>query len=419
MENEMPAEDLTFLVVEDHDFQRNVLVRMLGGMGAHAVHAAQDGRQALAVLKGLPSGVDVIISDLDMPTMDGMEFIRHIGLQHSGASLIIVSAVERGVLYAVESMANAYGINFLGTIEKPVAQAALERVIAAHRSDARARSGGKRDPAFTLEEILEGLDNNEFEPFFQPKVEIGSRRVIGAEALARWRHPELGIVGPDAFVKPLEEGGQIDVLTRRILTKGEAFARTLCAENAGCCIAVNLSIKSLVNVGAAEQITDIVRHQDVPTSAVLLEITESAATTEIAKVLENLARLRLKGFELSIDDYGTGYSSLEQLARIPFRELKIDRSFVNHAATQETTRVIHESSQQMASQLHLRTVAEGVEAEADWDLLRDLKCGVAQGYYISRPLSESTFLDWLARWNSTHRAQGSSCELDAEHGAAL
>jgi EAL domain-containing protein (putative c-di-GMP-specific phosphodiesterase class I)/CheY-like chemotaxis protein len=407
----MPAQSLRFLVVEDHEFQRNVLVRMLHGLHAQEVHAAEDGRAALSLLKGLPSGVDVIISDLDMPTMDGMELIRHVGLEHAGTSLIIVSAVERGVLYAVESMANAYGINFLGTIEKPVTRDKLEAVLAAHSTAARARAARKGTPTFSLDEILEGLANNEFEPFFQPKVEIATNSVVGAEALARWRHPDLGIVTPDAFVKPLEEAGQIDLLTRRILTKAAAFARTVCGDKCRCCVAVNLSIKSLVHVGAAEQITSIVRHQDVPTSAVVLEITESAATTEIAKVLENLARLRLKGFELSIDDYGTGYSSLEQLARIPFKELKIDRSFVNHAATQESSRVILESSLQMASQLHLRTVAEGVEAQADWNLLSDLNCCVAQGYYISRPLPEDTFLDWLERWRESHPQEPACCDV--------
>ena len=413
----MPAESLSFLVVEDHEFQRNMLVRMLNAMNAQAVHAAEDGRQALHLLRTLRAGVDIIISDLDMPTMDGMELIRHIGIDHRGASLIIVSAVERGVLYAVESMANAYGINFLGTIEKPVTQASLERLIAEHRADAQERAVGKGAVSFTINEILEGLANNEFEPFFQPKVELTTRRVMGAEALARWRHPELGVIGPDAFVKQLEEAGKVDLLTRRILTKGAAFARTLDANDGGCCVAVNISIKSLVHVGAAEQITEIVRHQGVPTSAIVLEITESAATTEIAKVLENLARLRLKGFELSIDDYGTGYSSLEQLARIPFKELKIDRSFVNHAATQESSRVILESSLQMASLLHLRTVAEGVEAEADWKLLSDLHCRVAQGYYISRPLSEAAFVHWLARWNGRNTHAAAACEHD--HPEAL
>ena len=163
-------------------------------------------------------------------------------------------------------------------------------------------------------------------------------------------------------------------------------------------MAVNLSIKSLSDVRVADQITEIVRQQEIDTRYIVLEITESAATTDLGQVLENLARLRMKGFELAIDDYGTGYSSLEQLTRIPFTELKIDQSFVTHAGRQESAKVILASSLDMARRLHLRAVAEGVETRANWDLLVQLGCDVAQGYYISKPMSAAAYLDWLGAW---------------------
>ena len=161
---------------------------------------------------------------------------------------------------------------------------------------------------------------------------------------------------------------------------------------------MNLSVKSLNSVYVADQITEIVRQQHVDPQNVVLEITESTATTDIGVVLENLARLRMKGFPLSIDDYGTGYSSLEQLSRIPFEELKIDQSFVTHAAKKEAARVILESSLDMARRLNLRAVAEGVETSGNWDLLVELKCDVAQGYYIARPMAGAAFIEWLDAW---------------------
>src|SRR5687767_13449664 len=175
---------LSFLIVEDQEFQRNMLVKMLKQMGASTVYTATDGREALEHLKKLDAPVDVIISDLDMPGMDGMEFIRHIGEEGLGTSLIVASGVERGVLTSVETMASAYGINFLGTIEKPVTPRKLEELLQigklAPEQRARPRGGASE---FSLAEIVDGLRAGEFEPFFQPKVCIATNEVVGAEAL--------------------------------------------------------------------------------------------------------------------------------------------------------------------------------------------------------------------------------------------
>ena len=401
MQKETHVQDisLSFLIVEDQEFQRNMLVKMLRNMGAASVHTAADGREALEHLKQLDAPVDVIISDLDMPGMDGMEFIRHIGEEGLGTSLIVASGVERGVLTSVETMASAYGINFLGTIEKPVTPRKLEELLqigkAAAERRARPRGGASE---FSLAEIVDGLRAGEFEPFFQPKVCIATNQVVGAEALARWRHPKQGVIAPYAFVKPLEDSGNIDMLMRAMLARGAAFCREVSQTVPGFCVAVNLSIRSLSDVRIADDITDIVRRQNLEPRHIVLEITESAATTDVGRVLENLARLRIKGFELSIDDYGTGYSSLEQLTRIPFTELKIDQSFVTHAGRHETARVILASSLEMARKLKLRAVAEGVETSGNWDLLVDLGCDIAQGYYISRPMAGELFVEWLAAW---------------------
>jgi EAL domain-containing protein (putative c-di-GMP-specific phosphodiesterase class I) len=126
-----------------------------------------------------------------------------------------------------------------------------------------------------------------------------------------------------------------------------------------------------------------------------LEITESAATTDVGAALENLTRLRMRGFGLSIDDYGTGYSSMQQLTRIPFTELKIDRTFVMNALTQESAKVILKSSLQLARDLNIVAVAEGVETHAQWDLLAELGCDLAQGYFIAKPMNAIAYMEWL------------------------
>jgi EAL domain-containing protein (putative c-di-GMP-specific phosphodiesterase class I)/CheY-like chemotaxis protein len=395
----MDVRELSFLVVEDHDFQRRMLAQMLKDLRVKAVYAAADGRAALELLKSLDSAVDVVISDLDMPTMDGMEFIRHIGTGWPGTSLIIASALERELLSSVETMAIAYGLEFLGTIEKPVTPQKLQHAIALHRrTPARVAQPIARALFFTADEIAEGIENDEFVPFFQPQVDIASGRVVGAEALARWRHPQHGIVSPVAFIGVLEEAGRIDMLMRCMLRKSAAACRMLQSAGHDGTVAVNVSLASLHDVTLADQITDIVRTQHLEPRHMVLEITESAAAADVGRLLENLARLRMKGFRLAIDDYGTGYSSLAQLTRIPFTELKIDQAFVTHAGQRESAKVILASSLEMARKLKLQAVAEGVETRENWDLLRELQCDIAQGYYIARPMPAAVYFKWVEEW---------------------
>jgi len=161
---------------------------------------------------------------------------------------------------------------------------------------------------------------------------------------------------------------------------------------------VNLSLRSLDDPGLAERITERVAAQKLAAKHVMLEVTESTAMTNLARALENLNRLRMKGFGLSIDDYGTGYSSMQQLSRIPFNELKIDQSFVLSALEKESSRVILASSLDMARKLRLKSVAEGVETLAHWELLQSLGCDVAQGYFVAKPMDAAAFLDWARHW---------------------
>src|SRR5687767_7413140 len=209
----MQPRDLRFLVVEDHDFQRNMLVQILKGLHAKSVYAAEDGRAGLDILEHADAQPDVIISDLDMPNMDGMEFIRHIGEVSRHTSLIVASAMERELLASVETMAAAYGITFLGTIEKPVTPGKLEHLLEKHHPPPK-RTPKKTRPAlleFTLDEILDGLNAGQFEPFYQAKVYMHTREIAGAEGLARWRHPRHGIVSPYAFVAAIEAGGHVEL----------------------------------------------------------------------------------------------------------------------------------------------------------------------------------------------------------------
>jgi EAL domain-containing protein (putative c-di-GMP-specific phosphodiesterase class I)/AmiR/NasT family two-component response regulator len=392
----MVLSKLNFLAVEDHEFQLSMLLRMLTGLGATRISAAADGAAALEIIKSPNAAIDIVISDLDMPGMDGLEFMRRLSEARSPVAIILASAMESVLLDSVETMTRAYGVKILGVIQKPITREKLSELIElyglAHREENRVDAGG---PSFTVEEILDGMRMDQFEPFFQPKVELKTGQVKGAEALARWRHPAKGVIVPYAFIETLERSDKIDELTWMMLSKSAAFCREWReASGMQVNVSVNLSLISLARVDLAERVTEIVRGENLDPRHLTMEVTESATATDVGRVLENLTRLRMKGFGLSIDDYGTGYSSMQQLTRIAFTEIKIDQSFVSHAASQHAARVILESSLDMARKLNIISVAEGVETQRDWDLLCQLGCDLAQGYFIAKPMAAAEFQIW-------------------------
>ena len=394
-----PAKGLCFLVAEDHEFQRSMMVEMLESLGARAVYEAGDGQSAMEITRELDYPFDIIVTDIDMPGMDGMAFIRRLGEAKVGASLIITSSLDRSLLDTIETMSAAYGMRLLGTVEKPPTPERFAEMIALHW---QAKPNPERlklsVSVFNLEEVLAGLRAEEFEPFYQPKIDLRTGRVKGAEALARWRHPSSGIVSPYAFLGLLEESGQISELTWVMLAQAARQCHGWRDDGLDLNVSVNLSVKQLADPAIADAVTWQVTSQGLEPRHMILEITESAAMTDVGRVLENLTRLRMKGFGLSIDDYGTGYSSMQQLTRIPFTELKIDQSFVMHAAHQESSRMILESSLDMARKLGITSVAEGAETREDWNLLRECGCDLAQGFYIARPMEADSFPDWVREW---------------------
>lgn len=398
----MDSHELNVLVVEDDAFQRKMYASMLSTLGVGSVRTVGDGEEGLGIIReeGARS-IDMALCDLDMPGMDGLEFLRHLGQEHHGVAVIIISALDSKLLASVAKMARMYGIELLGVIKKPITLVQLQELVAKYGA-----AGNREIPAashsFTLEQILQGIRENQFEPFFHPKVDLKTGRLTGAEALARWIHPELGVIGPCDFILPLEQSGNIDGLTLLMLEKAAIACRALRERGKPLSISVNLSMVSLVDSMVADRIIRLVRDAGAEPCHIILEITESAVVTEVAQALENLSRLYISGFALSIDDYGTGYSSIQQLTRIPFSELKIDQSFVKDFAQNRLLRIVVESSLDMARKLQLRSVAEGVETQQDWDMLKSLGCDMVQGHFIAKPMDMNAFQDFVDHYDRIH-----------------
>ncbi len=392
----VPFRNLRYLIVDDDADQRYLVGRTLNKMGMSNVVEASSGRAALAVLGKGGEPIDVVISDLQMPDVDGMELIRRIGEKAFPVSVILVSALDDVLLGSAATMTQAYGVRIIGTIEKPVTREKLFTVLR-HYLPHHAVVESSLDKAFPLEpdQVLAGIAAGQFEPFFQPKVDLASGRVVGAEALARWRHPAYGLLGPETFLPPLARAGYLDELSWIMLALSALEAGRWRSAGLHLSVSVNVSATSLADPDYAEAVTQIVIGQGLDPSEMILELTESEAIRNIAAALENLTRLRMKGFGLAIDDYGVGYSSMQELSRMPFTEVKIDRSFVMSAATSEKHRMMIAHTVEVARLLGLNTVAEGVETRIERDLLASLGCDMIQGFLIAEPMDGREFLRWM------------------------
>lgn len=385
---------LRFLVVEDQGFQRWLIANVLKDFGARSVVAAGHGSEALQLLSGEP--VDVVITDLDMPEMDGMELIRRLAELHRSVGVILVSSYDRSLIATVESMAKAYSVAVLGAVQKPLTAKKLQAVLSSLHPKKETVSPNPSLPLIAASEVERAVRTGEFETHFQPKVDLKTGQVRGAEALVRWKHPTQGLLRPAVFMRAIEDGGWIERLTQHVVS--DALRNCVEWRKAGIAasVSVNLNAAMLSNVSLADRMAALVAESALEPAHVTFEVTESTAVREEGPTLENLSRLRMKGFGLSIDDYGTGYSSMERLARIPFTELKIDQGFVKNAATEASSRAMVESSLELAKKLAIVAVAEGVESQPQWSLLLALGCDQAQGHYICAPVDGTDFRRWVA-----------------------
>ena len=394
----MEIQSLGVIVVEDQDFDRELVCRLLAKLGITQVLTAIDGREALARLQSAAWPVDVAICDLQMPGMDGVRFVRYLAATHLCQAVILMSGLADTLLSSVEDVARAHGLTVLGALEKPVSLEALRELLGRHQSDTSPAAPSW--PGITPIEIHDGLERGQFIAHYQPKVHLADRSLAGFEALARWQHPKHGLLPPAAFIDLAEKSGQIDLLTQQMIEQGMRQVRAWSAADIDTSVAINLSMAYLGRVNVADEIIYIGERLGVAPARCTLEITETVATAHLANTLENLVRLQMRGYGISIDDYGTGFSSMQQLLRIPFTELKIDQSFVTGTAGRPNVRAILESSIQLARSLRLKSVAEGIETQEEWALLTSLGCDIGQGYLIARPMPAEAVPAWHAAWTA-------------------
>jgi EAL domain-containing protein (putative c-di-GMP-specific phosphodiesterase class I)/CheY-like chemotaxis protein len=385
------------LLVDDDAFLLELQTRMLHDMGYTQTSLATSGVEALIQLEHDPHSAELILCDLGMPDMDGIEFLQKLNQSPFRGSVILLSGESIRVMHSVQKLLGGGALRILGALTKPANREALRALLDCW--ELRPELGaGASELSLTAEDVHVAMRERQWVLHYQPQVGIATGALVGMEALVRWNHPIHGLLSPDRFIGLAEDCGAIDELTEWVLTAAAGQAVSWHTHGLDAHIAVNVSMQSLGAAGFWRRCTNIVRAAGLPPQKVILEVTESRLAASSAAPLENLVRLRLQRFTLSIDDFGTGHSSLAQLRDIPFSELKIDRGFVHGARDNQIIRPILEGSLGIAARLSMRAVAEGVESQSDWDLLRELGCDFAQGYFISRPMAGDKVWEWMTLW---------------------
>ncbi len=253
-------------------------------------------------------------------------------------------------------------------------------------------------------DLRRAIDHQEITLYYQPQVALATGELTGLEALARWRHAERGWIPPTAFIPVAEHMGLIKPLTLYLAELAGRDAMTLSKTGVDLAVAVNVSMRNLLDAHFPEMLEDVVARTGQPAERLKLEITESAVMAEPGRVLDSMKRLRSAGIRFSIDDFGTGYSSLAYLQRLPVEEIKIDRSFVGHMIEETGSTAIVRATIELGGSLGLDVVAEGVEDDPTWQALKRMGCSAAQGYFIGRPMPVGELAGWMRNWSERSRA---------------
>jgi EAL domain-containing protein (putative c-di-GMP-specific phosphodiesterase class I) len=246
-----------------------------------------------------------------------------------------------------------------------------------------------------MSDLRAAIKDKMLELYFQPTIDVASEKIIGAEALLRWNHPQKGFIEPDEFIALAEQTGLIKPLTQYVLEKAISQCVKWNEQNFNLTVSVNLSVHDLHDKKLLTNIKTLLSQNNLPAERLILEINEGDIMTEPLRARELLKNIRETGIQLSIDDFGTGYSSLSYIKKLPINEIKIDRSFVMEMASEDEDMIIVQATIQLAHNLGLKIVAEGVYNKETWESLKAFKCDIAQGYYISKPMNANEFTAWI------------------------
>ncbi len=384
----------TILLIDDDPVQLAILASYFYGRGITDTLEATNGISALKIIAEHADKIDLILCDLKMPEMDGIEFMRHLKDSDYDGPIAILSSADRFLIESAEKLAVIHGLNVIGTVRKPMSKEKLDALVTkVYNTNRRAPAANR--PVVNAEFLLNAINEGHIRPYYQPKTEVSTQRVVAVEALARWVHPQLGIISPDIFIPLAEKEGLIGPLTICILDAAIRDSQVWKAAGINIKIAINVTSEILEDVNFPDIFLSKVQQAGIDKSRFIFEVTEAGVLDANAQSMEVLARLRIKDVDISIDDFGTGFSNMEQLKKFPYSELKIDRAFIANGLTDTFANASVHASITLGRELNMRLIAEGVETREMWDYVADQGIDQIQGFFIAKPMQAEEFMAWF------------------------
>jgi EAL domain-containing protein (putative c-di-GMP-specific phosphodiesterase class I) len=396
----MNPKDL-ILIIDDDAFAVKVVSSQLHKLGFRNTEGITDPLTALDYLRAHKESVKTIVCDLQMPGLDGIELLQKIGEDGYTGRILLVSGEDPRVIRSAQRLVESMSMSLIGAMPKPIKLEALSALLA---SSTALKPPIHVHAKMPQDQIRSGFETSQFVNFYQPKVNVDTGAVVGWEALIRWEHPEHGLLSPARFLPEVEAGGFGHDLLMHVLT-GPTGALSLLREqlsqgDKAFKVAVNLADSNLLDPRLPEKLIDLMNEFGVSPKNLMLEVSEDRSTEDRTISNTTLSRLALKGFPLSLDDFGAGETTMSDLSDIAISELKFDRSFVQNVDQDSAQRMSLSSCVNMADTLGLNTVAEGVETLEEWNTIKSIGCRVVQGYLVGKPMPVASLARWYKEWDA-------------------
>jgi EAL domain-containing protein (putative c-di-GMP-specific phosphodiesterase class I)/FixJ family two-component response regulator len=387
------------LVIDDDHDSGQFVIDAAEAKGIECIATATAGD----FLEHLSADTTLIFLDIVMPEIDGIELLRMLGQAGCSAGIVLMSGADNRVMETAREWAETIGLPIIGHLQKPFRLTELETIFETSRA-LQVSATVDQTPRRMIEpgDIQGAIERDEFVLHYQPKIGLATGSIVGLEALVRWQHPERGLLFPDDFIRRTEELGLINQLGWIVVNRGLSDLRGFAiAADTSLTLSVNTSTFSLQDPGFSDMLLSLLQKYGIASHNLIFEITESGLIRKLSNTLDDLAKLRVEQVQLSIDNFGTGHSTTQQLRAIPATELKIDKSSVQNIHTNDRDCVLVQRTIEIGHILGMKVVAEGVETAEQLAFLLSNGCDIVQGYLFSRPLPAEELLKWLKNHRST------------------
>ena len=378
------------LIVDDSQEILDLTKRIVEREGNFKLTSACSGYEGLLAATAAVPQIDLIILDLSLPDIDGLELLRQLSERSFSGGLILISGHSQSILQAARKLAEIHNFHVLGVLQKPFSPADLQQIL---RNSDKSEPQKDDDTGSTIGD----LRGAKLLPHYQPQFNIETGEVVGFEALIRVALPDGPLLGPSILFSQLRSDTERQAIA---ITIAELVLKDVAAANAQTAnfpkVSLNFDARVLEHNGTLTKFVALADRYEVPREQIIVEVIEKSLPKSAAGLLESLTRLRMTGFGLSLDDYGVGGSNHDLLRRCPFNELKLDRSLIQSGLDDPLSKKFITAAIEIASALEMRLVAEGVEHLDDLDFVRQLGIGIVQGFLFRKPMPIAEAIDYVS-----------------------